>query len=82
MNLKWKCRLPFDIMPHLVVHLAVEVDLASPIHTRWLHFLERYMLDQKNMVKHVSHPNGSMTKGYLAKRTFEYEFDCAIEPGG
>jgi hypothetical protein len=31
----------FDIMMHLVLHLVEELDMASPIHTRWMYCVER-----------------------------------------
>lgn len=37
----------FDILSLLVVHLAEEVELANLVHSRWLYFLDKYMLDIK-----------------------------------
>jgi hypothetical protein len=33
----------FDVMTHLVVHLIKELDICGPIHTKWMHPIERYM---------------------------------------
>ena len=73
----------FDIMPHLVVHLAEEVELAGPVHARWLYFLERYMLDLKKLVRQNTHPEGSMAEGYLAKEALFYCTDLIsqMNPG-
>jgi hypothetical protein len=33
----------FDVMTHLVVRLAEELDICGPLHTRWMYLIERYM---------------------------------------
>ena len=41
-----KCFPPtfFDVMVHLVVHLATEVKLGGPVYYRWMYPIERYCL--------------------------------------
>lgn len=36
----------FDIMVHLLVHLAKEAAIAGPVHYRWMYPIERYGLSQ------------------------------------
>jgi hypothetical protein len=33
----------FGVMTHLVVQLIKELDVYGPIHTKWMHPIERYM---------------------------------------
>ena len=48
MDLKWRWSLHFfDTMPHLVVSLAEKVELVSLVHSKWLYFLDKYMLSLK-----------------------------------
>ncbi|XP_071906106.1 uncharacterized protein [Coffea arabica] len=55
-----KCFLPtfFDVMVHLVVHLATEVKLGGPVYYRWMYPVER--------------PEGSIAQGYLAEECINF----------
>ncbi|XP_073130868.1 uncharacterized protein [Henckelia pumila] len=41
----------FNIMIHLTVHLATEVQLAGPVHYRWMYPFERYLGTLKSYVR-------------------------------
>ena len=62
----------FHIMPHMLVHLSEEVELAGPVHIRWLYFLGRYMKTLKSMIRQKNHLEGSMIEGYLALKSLFY----------
>lgn len=57
----------FDIMVHLVVHLAREVRIAGPVHYRWMYPVERYLSTLKRYVRNRSHPEGSISVGYISE---------------
>nr|XP_027071970.1 uncharacterized protein LOC113696785 [Coffea arabica] len=55
-----KCFPPtfFDVMVHLVVHLATEVKLGGPVYYRWMYPIQR--------------PEGSIAQGYLAEECINF----------
>ncbi|XP_042459548.1 uncharacterized protein LOC122043134 [Zingiber officinale] len=53
----------FDIMVHLTIHLATEVQLAGPVHYRWMYPIERYLGTLKSYVRNRSRPEGSIAEG-------------------
>ncbi|XP_027158442.1 uncharacterized protein LOC113760068 [Coffea eugenioides] len=55
-----KCFPPtfFDVMVHLVVHLATKVKLGGPVYYRWMYRIER--------------PEGSIAQGYLAEECINF----------
>jgi hypothetical protein len=55
----------FDIMEHLVIHLASEVRLAGPVQFRNMWTTEMFMGKMKNMIHTRSHPEGSIAEGYV-----------------
>ena len=72
----------FDIQPHLIVHLPGEVDLAGPIHYRWMYYLERYMKVMKGWVRQMARPEGSMAEGYVLFEGMHYltEYTTRLSP--
>ncbi|XP_073285447.1 uncharacterized protein [Primulina huaijiensis] len=62
----------FDIMIHLTVHLATEVQLAGPVYYRWMYPIERYLGTLKSYVRNRSKPEGSIAKGYLAEECLTF----------
>ncbi|XP_009600838.1 uncharacterized protein [Nicotiana tomentosiformis] len=54
----------FDIMEHLVIHLAEEAKIGGPPQYRSMWAFERYLLTFKNYVRNRSHPEGSIAEGY------------------
>ncbi len=62
----------FDVMTHLVVHLVEELDLCGPIHTRWMHPMERYMKALKWYVKNVAQLEGSMATSYAIEEALGF----------
>jgi hypothetical protein len=62
----------FDMMSHLLLHLLEEVELAGPVHNRWLYFFERYMKTLKFMIRLKNHPEGSMSEKNLAQESLFY----------
>ncbi|XP_043687637.1 uncharacterized protein LOC122638852 [Telopea speciosissima] len=57
----------FDVMVHLIVHLASEASLAGPVHYRWMYPIERFLNQLKDYVRNNSRPEGSIAEGYIAK---------------
>ncbi|XP_073301900.1 uncharacterized protein [Primulina huaijiensis] len=62
----------FDIMIHLTVHLATEVQLAGPVYYRWMYPIERYLGTLKSYVRNRSKPEGSIAEGYLAEECLTF----------
>ncbi|XP_042465731.1 uncharacterized protein LOC122048202 [Zingiber officinale] len=62
----------FDIMVHLTIHLATEVQLAGPVHYRWMYPIERYLGTLKSYVRNRSRPEGSIAEGYLAEECLTF----------
>ncbi len=56
----------FDCQVHLLVHLVDEIAIASPVHCRWMYWLERYMAILKGYVRNHARVEGSMAAGHLA----------------
>ena len=40
----------FDVMEHLAIHLARELELGGPVQYRWMYLFERYMHHLKKKV--------------------------------
>lgn len=55
----------FDVMEHLVVHLAEEALIAGPVQFRWMYPIERFLLTLKQYVRNRARPEGSIVKGYI-----------------
>jgi hypothetical protein len=55
----------FDIMTLLLYHLVQELDLCSPVTTRWMYPIERYMKALKGYVWNMPWPEAYMAEGYL-----------------
>ncbi|KAM6597102.1 hypothetical protein CsatA_007626 [Cannabis sativa] len=56
----------FDIMVHLVIHLAYEARIAGPSVYRCMYPIERYLSKLKSYVRNRSKPEGCIAEGYLA----------------
>ncbi|XP_071940083.1 uncharacterized protein [Coffea arabica] len=69
-----KCFPPtfFDVMVHLVVHLATEVKLGGPVHYHWMYLVERYLGTLKSYVRNKSRPEGSIAQGYLVEECINF----------
>ena len=55
----------FDVMTHLPIHLAKELDLCGPVSARWMYPVEQYMKVLKSYVRNMARPEASMAEGYL-----------------
>ncbi|XP_043714991.1 uncharacterized protein LOC122663380 [Telopea speciosissima] len=55
----------FDIMVHLIIHLAHEAILAGPVQYRWMYPIERFLKQLKDYVRNLSRPEGSIAEGYI-----------------
>ncbi|KAE8725780.1 hypothetical protein F3Y22_tig00008145pilonHSYRG00058 [Hibiscus syriacus] len=62
----------FDVMIHLMVHLAREVRLCGPIHFRWMYPFERYMKTLKGYVRNHHRLEGSIAECYVAEEALEF----------
>ncbi|MCL7031177.1 hypothetical protein MKW94_016404 [Papaver nudicaule] len=56
----------FDIMVHLLIHLASEARIGGPVQYRWMYPIERYLYTLKKFVRNKTYPEGSIAEGYLA----------------
>ncbi|XP_039142864.1 uncharacterized protein LOC120280181 isoform X1 [Dioscorea cayenensis subsp. rotundata] len=62
----------FDVMIHLVVHLATEAKLAGPVQYHWMYPIERYLLTLKSYVRNRSRPEGSIAEGYIVEECITF----------
>ncbi|XP_042499868.1 uncharacterized protein LOC122078065 [Macadamia integrifolia] len=62
----------FDVMVHLIVHLAHEASLAGPVQYRWMYPIERFLKRLKDYVRNPSRPVASIAEGYLANECLTY----------
>ncbi|XP_066320297.1 uncharacterized protein [Miscanthus floridulus] len=62
----------FDIMIHLLVHLAKEAKLGGFVCYRWMYLVERYLRTVKGYVRNKAHPEGSIAKGYIAEECLTF----------
>ncbi|KAK3206877.1 hypothetical protein Dsin_020923 [Dipteronia sinensis] len=71
----------FDIMIHLLIHLAHEAMLGGPTQYRWMYPFERKMHNLKAYVRNKAHPEGSIGEGYTDHEclTFCYMYFRGIE---
>ena len=62
----------FDVMMHLLIHLAYEAKVASPVQYRWIYPIERYLRTLKGYVRNKAHPEGSITEGYISEECMTF----------
>jgi hypothetical protein len=55
----------FYIITHLLYHLVQELDLCSPVTTRWMYPIERYMKTLKGYMRNMARPEACMAEEYL-----------------
>ncbi|XP_020249677.1 uncharacterized protein LOC109827128 [Asparagus officinalis] len=56
----------FDVMLHLVVHLASEAILGGPVRFRWMYPVERQLYTYKSYIRNRARLEGSIAEGYIA----------------
>lgn len=56
----------FNVMVHLVMHLATEAKVGGPVCYRSMWFVERYIGKLKSNVRNRAHPEGSIAEAFLA----------------
>ncbi|XP_010670313.3 uncharacterized protein LOC104887394 [Beta vulgaris subsp. vulgaris] len=56
----------FDVMVHLVIHLAAEAKIGGPVRYRWMYPIERYLRTLKKYIRNRAQPEGCIAEGYLA----------------
>ena len=72
----------FDVMEHLVIHLARELELGGPVQYRWMYLYERYIFHLKKMVKNLSRVEGSIVAQMINEETSnfaEYYFPAEVQ---
>ena len=72
----------FDVMEHLAIHLARELELGGPVQYRWMYIFERYMHHLKKMVKNQSRVEGSIVSQVINEETSnfaEYYFPAEVQ---
>jgi hypothetical protein len=53
---------------HLLVYIIQDKAIYSPISSRWMFFLERFMKTLKDFVRQNAWPEGSMSEGWLIQK--------------
>jgi hypothetical protein len=56
----------FDILMHLLVHLAWEAE-CGPACYKWMYPSERYLRTVKGYVRNKAYPKGSIVEGYISE---------------
>ncbi|XP_056852429.1 uncharacterized protein LOC130501611 [Raphanus sativus] len=72
----------FDVMEHLVIHLARELELGGPVQYRWMYLYERYMFHLKKMVENLSRVEGSIVAQMINEEISnfaEYYFPAEVQ---
>ncbi|KAL0801114.1 hypothetical protein Bca101_056290 [Brassica carinata] len=59
----------FDVMDHLTIHLARELELGGPVQYRWMYLFECYMHHLKKKVKNLSKVEGSIVAHVINEET-------------
>ncbi|XP_024190402.1 uncharacterized protein LOC112194385 [Rosa chinensis] len=62
----------FDVMVHLLIHLADEAAIAGPVQFRWMYPIERYLYDLKKYVRNRSRPEASIAEGYIIEECLSF----------
>ncbi|GAU44823.1 hypothetical protein TSUD_400420 [Trifolium subterraneum] len=62
----------FDIMVHLIAHLAREIRFCGPVYLRWMYPIERYMKILKGYTKNPHRPEASIVERYIAEEAIEF----------
>nr|GEV30882.1 hypothetical protein [Tanacetum cinerariifolium] len=62
----------FDVMVHLMSHIAEKIKLAGPVFLRYMYLFERYMGFLKGYVSNRYLPEGSIVQGYVAKEVVQF----------
>ncbi|GJR56933.1 hypothetical protein Tco_1499095 [Tanacetum coccineum] len=62
----------FDIVVHLIIHLAIKALEGGPIRPRWMYPFERYMKKLKGYVRNKAKPEGSIAEGYVAEEALTF----------
>nr|XP_017221555.1 PREDICTED: uncharacterized protein LOC108198305 [Daucus carota subsp. sativus] len=62
----------FDIMEHLVLHLAEECRLGGPVHYRWMYPFERLLKFMKDKIKNKARVEGSIAEKYVEEETVNF----------
>lgn len=65
----------FDTMPHLMVHLVLELRLCGPVQGRWCYGVERYLYELKKHVRNRHRPEACMANGYLTDEALGFVTD-------
>lgn len=72
----------FDVMEHLVIHLARELEFGGPVQYRWMYLYERYMFHLKKIVKNLSRVEGSIVAQMINEEISnfaEYYFPAEVQ---
>jgi Domain of unknown function (DUF4218) len=69
----------FDVMTHLMIHVAEEVDICGPVHIRWMYPIERYLKTLKSFVRNKARPEASMAEGYLIDESIGFLSEYMID---
>ncbi|XP_018458452.1 uncharacterized protein LOC108829286 [Raphanus sativus] len=62
----------FDVMEHLAIHLARELELGGPVQYRWMYLFERYMHHLKKKIKNLSKVEGSIIAQVINEETSNF----------
>ena len=62
----------FDIMVHLIIHLAREITLCGLAYLRCMHSIKRYMKVLKGHTNNQYHPEASIVERYIVEKLIEF----------
>jgi len=69
----------FDVMIHLLIHLADEAKTCGPVQYRWMYPIERYLKRLKDYVFNKAQPEGCIAEGFIAEECINF---CAMYMSG
>jgi len=69
----------FDIMVHLIVHLAMKIRICGPVFLRSMYLVKRYMKILKGFVKNQYRPKASIIERYIAEEAIKFCTDYMLE---
>ncbi|KAL3839070.1 hypothetical protein ACJIZ3_023661 [Penstemon smallii] len=62
----------YDVMVHLLLHIANEAKLGGPVHYRWMYPIERSLGNYNGMVRNKARPEGSIAEAYIVKESLNF----------
>ena len=61
-----------DFQIHILMHLAIEVELVKAVSCSWMFVLESYIRKLRGFIKQREKPEGSMEESHIVYELFYY----------